>query len=166
MSSPILARDGDKLLLAWDIQQDPITDNATSSSGPRDPNRLMLLEGQWKDLLKESPYRITYVTFAPVLCAEANVQDIKQILPQLEEPRFAEHFQFIIDIVPVMLNEELTSEDRSMQLAFCTAQDLKNNTEVGLCKRFQKRMLTSPDKRAYISYLAHDGICLMKEGKI
>jgi len=52
--SSILSREGGKLPLALDIQQDVHTDNATSSTGPRDPKRLLMLERQWKDLLKES----------------------------------------------------------------------------------------------------------------
>lgn len=167
--SSVLAREGDKLLLAWDVQLDPITDHATSSTGPRDPKRLLIMENQWKELLRESPYRVTYVTFAPVICTNANPTKRKQALNVLEEPQFAEHFQVLVDIIPVAADqkeEEVTSEDCSMQLAFCTTHNLKESPEIGLCKRFQKQMVQSMKGRSFITYLTTEELYTMKEGRI
>lgn len=166
--SSILARDGEKLLLAWDVRQDIVEKNETmSSSGPLDQHRIMLkTENDWRDILKLSPYRITYVTFERILFTDASRQKVGEAMEQLQNPMFAQRFQFLVDIIRVGDNE-ITSEDGNMQLAFCTAKALKQRTyDIGLLKRFPKRFLDDHHGRAVLTYLTEDCVQTMLEEKV
>lgn len=166
--SSVLARDGEKLLLAWDVRQDIIEGNeAMSSSGPVDQHRIMLKkEDDWKRILALSPYRVTYVTFERCLFTDASQQKVGEALHQIQNPIYAQRFQFLVDIAPVA-GDDITSEDGNMGLAFCTAKALKERTsDIGLLKRFHKRLLDDYDGRAILTYLTTEDVQTMIEERV
>lgn len=165
MAPYILARNGEKLLLAWDVRVDIIEGNeAMSSDGPQDKHRVMMKKkDDLERLLQLSPYRITYMTFEHCVYTDPDPKTVGEARRQIENPRCAKHFQFIVDIVP-LTSDDISSEDGCMRLAFCTAAALKErNSDIGLIKRFHKRLVEDFHGRAVLTYLTEEDVQTMVE---
>lgn len=140
--SAILASKDDKLVLAWDIEQGFIT-KAGSSSGPKDPIRMMIQENTWEKVLDASPYRVTYVSFSWPIIAGTDRRRIASHLRSIARmDANIVDCQILQDVKAVPKEINVQSEIGDNGLVFCTFPALKQmNNEVGLCKRIRRDMI-------------------------
>lgn len=128
-------------MLAWDIKQDTITD-AGPSTEAKDPIRMMFQENTWDGLLEASPYRVTYVTFSPIIKGEADPRRITSSLRSIAKTQAnIVDYQILQDVKPVPEELDVQSEKGDYGLIFCTFPALRRtNSDVGLCKRLSRHV--------------------------
>ena len=139
--SSILASKNGRLVVAWDIRQDPIT-NTGSSTGPMDPRRMSINQNTWNELLIASPYRVTYVSFSPIIIAKADPRHLASSLRSIAKTQANILDCQILQDIKLVPKELDVHSEKGDNLVFCTFPALKRtNSDVGLCKRLSPQAI-------------------------